>query len=53
MKPSPSRVHLLPKMIDGNNIIKKFLSKELNTGYIDVYNHMLEKDGKPMKNIFI
>ncbi len=53
MKPSPSRVHLLPKMIEGKNIIKKFLSKELNTGYIDVYNHMLEKDGKPMKNIFI
>ncbi|MDQ3550926.1 MAG: GDSL-type esterase/lipase family protein [Bacteroidota bacterium] len=53
MKPSPSRVHLLPKMIEGNNRIKKFLSIELNTGYIDVYYHMLEKDGKPMKNIFI
>lgn len=53
MKPSPSRVHLLPKMIEGNNRIKKFLSKELNTGYIDVYSHMLEKNGKPMKNIFI
>ena len=53
MKPSPSRVHLLPKMIEGNNRIKKFLSIELNTGYIDVYSHMLEKNGKPMKNIFI
>jgi lysophospholipase L1-like esterase len=53
MKPSPSRVHLLPKYIEANNQIKKYLSDKTKTVFIDVYHSMLLADGTPMKNIFL
>jgi lysophospholipase L1-like esterase len=53
MKPSPSRTLLLPKFIQANQLIKKYLATKNNTAYIDVYSHMLNADGKPMANIFL
>jgi lysophospholipase L1-like esterase len=53
MKPSPSRVHLMPKMSAANDSIKAFLLKQKNTGYIDVYHHMLTPEGKPMEHLFL
>lgn len=53
MKPSPDRLNLMPKMYAGNLMIKKYLKKKRNTAYIDVYDKMLNKDGTPMKEIFI
>jgi lysophospholipase L1-like esterase len=52
MKPSPSRIHLMHKMTDGNLMIKDFLKNKNNTAFIDVYHKMLSDDGTPMKNIF-
>ena len=53
LKPSPSRRHLFPKMIVVNAAVKSFLRKYKKTAFADVYSKMLDKDGKPMNNIFL
>jgi lysophospholipase L1-like esterase len=53
MKPSPSRVHLMPKYVEANNIIKKYLATKKKTAFIDVYTKMLNADGSPMAGLFV
>jgi lysophospholipase L1-like esterase len=53
IKPSPSRQRLMPKMREANLLIKKFLKQKKNTAFIDVYHKMLNKDGTPLKDIFL
>ena len=53
MKPSPSRLQLMPKMLEGNLLIKNFLKKKKKTSFVDVYYSMLEVDGKPIESIFL
>lgn len=52
IKPSPSRQRLMPKMSKTNSLIKKFLKKNKNTAFIDVYHEMLNDDGTPIGEIF-
>ncbi|MDQ2718343.1 MAG: GDSL-type esterase/lipase family protein [Bacteroidota bacterium] len=53
MKPSPSRQKLMPKFEKGNLLIKQYLKEKKNAAFIDVYHKMLNKDGTPIKDIFI
>ncbi len=53
MKPSPSRILLLPKYEAANQQIMAFLKKEKKTAFADVYSKMLNADGSPMEDIFI
>ena len=53
LKPSPSRQHLMPKMLVANLTIKNYLRKRKKTAFIDVYYKMLKPDGKPIDDIFI
>ncbi len=53
MKPSPSRVQLMPKFEQANKLIKNFLSKKKKAIFIDVYHAMLNADGTPMTTIFL
>jgi lysophospholipase L1-like esterase len=53
MKPSPSRQLLLPKMREGNALIRKFLNTKKQTGYIDVYKDMIDDEGKPRPELFV
>jgi lysophospholipase L1-like esterase len=53
IKPSPSRQQLMPKMQQANSLIKNFLKNKKNTAFIDVYHKMLNKDGTPIKDIFL
>jgi lysophospholipase L1-like esterase len=53
IKPSPSRQHLMPKMVSANMIIKNYLAKNTNTTFVDVYHKMLKTDGTPMDDIFL
>jgi len=53
IKPSPSREKLMPEMQEANSMIKKFLSHQKNTAFIDVYHPMLNKDGTPDKSLFV
>ena len=53
MKPSPSRWNMKDKMMEGNELIKKYLKKKKKTVFISVWNDMLGPDGKPMGDIFV
>ena len=53
IKPSPSRQKLMPKMQEANSLIKNFLKNKKNAAFIDVYHKMLNKDGTPIKDIFL
>jgi lysophospholipase L1-like esterase len=53
IKPSPSRAHLMPKMVATNRLIKAFLQKQKNATFVNVYPLMLKKDGQPMDDIFL
>jgi lysophospholipase L1-like esterase len=53
IKPSPSRARLMLKVEEANNMIKQFLAAQKNASFVDVYHLMLDKDGKPMDEIFI
>jgi lysophospholipase L1-like esterase len=53
LKPSPSRQHLMPKMLETNLAIKNYLKKQKKAAFIDVYYKMLKPDGKPIEDIFI
>ena len=53
MKPSPSREHLLPKFRVANAQIKAFLQTQKHTGFINVYNAMLDANGQPKAGLFL
>lgn len=53
IKPSPSREQLMPKAEKTNKLIKKYLKKQSNTAFVDVYHKMLNKDGSIKRDIFI
>lgn len=53
MKPSPSRLHLLTKYKEANQLIASFLKKDKMAAYADVYSKMLHADGSPMEHLFI
>lgn len=52
IKPSPSRDKFRDKAIGANALIKKFLSGEKNTAYIDIFPSML-KDGKGRTELYV
>ena len=53
MKPSPSRWQLKEKMQDANKQIKTFLKKKKKTAFIDVWEPMLNEEGKPKDELFV
>ena len=53
LKPSPSRWQLRKKMITANNKIKAFLATKQKTAFVDVYHKMLDKEGLPIKEIYL
>lgn len=53
IKPSPSRGHLLPKMVQANGMIKQFLKKQRNATFVDIYHPMLAPDGTPKEELFL
>jgi lysophospholipase L1-like esterase len=53
LKPSPSRRHLWPKMMEANAKIRDYLKTKKNALFVDVYSKMLNKDGTVMGQIFL
>lgn len=53
IKPSPSRAHLLPKVIAANEMIKTFLKNQPKAAYIDVFSAMVDQQGNPKPELFI
>lgn len=52
IKPSPSRIHLLPKMKEANEMIRAFLARQKHTRFVDVFTPMLNANGKPREELF-
>lgn len=53
MKPSPSRKHLFAEMKRANAHIKTFLQMQKRSGFINVYDAMLDASGNPKPEIFL
>ncbi len=53
MKPSPSRWHLREKYLEGNRLIRKYIRKQDNADYIDVWSKMLNDKKEPKTEIFL
>ena len=53
IKPSISRISLMPQMKEANQLIKERLEKQKNIVFVDVFSKMLDENGKPMKDIFL
>ncbi len=53
IKPSPSRERLLPEMVEANKLISAYIKKQPHTSFVDIYHKMLDKNGKPMADIFL
>jgi len=53
MKPSPSRWHLKDKYIEANRLIRKFIRKQKNASFINVWNKMLDDQKEPDKSLFL
>ena len=53
IKPSPSRWNIHGRMEEANKAIEAFLKTQRATSFIDVYHKMLDKDGEPIKDIFL
>lgn len=53
MKPSPSRRKLLDKYVEANQQIRRFLSTQQRTTFVDVYAAMLRADGQPKPELFL
>lgn len=53
MKPSPSRDQFKQKAVAANALIKRYLSKQPNTRFVDIYSLMLTKEGKNRPELFV
>lgn len=53
IKPSPSREKYMSIIEDANIMIRQFLSGYRETAYVDIYHPMLDRDGKPRKELFL
>lgn len=53
IKPSPSRYHLIQKVIDANKRIERYCRKQKHMAYINVFDAMMGPDQKPLPELFI
>ena len=53
MKPSPSREHLLDEMRRGNAMVREYSRNDARLGYIDVFEPMLDDEGRPREELFV
>ena len=53
MKPSPSRWNLAEKFVKANQGIQEFLKSMPNTGFVDVWDLMLDKNQLPDSSLFL
>ena len=52
IKPSPVRFHFLDRIEASNDLIRQFLSREADTFYLNVYDHMLNENREIREDLF-
>jgi lysophospholipase L1-like esterase len=53
MKPSPSREKMQDRVKAANKSIKAFLKKEKNAAFVDIYDALLDTDGKMREELYV
>lgn len=53
IKPSPSRLRLMPRMEEANDMIRDFMAKHSHAAFADVYHPMLGPTGQPIDSLFL
>src|SRR5690606_19013901 len=53
LKPSPSRIPLLPAMSDANQQIAALCEKDPRCTFVDVFTPMLDTSGQPRPELFL
>lgn len=53
MKPSPSRWKMKERLINGNELISKFIKSQKNTVFVSVWEKMLDSNNNPIPTIFL
>lgn len=53
IKPSPSRVALLPQVREANALVREYAAKEEGIDFLDVYLPMLDGKGQPREELFL
>jgi lysophospholipase L1-like esterase len=53
IKPSPSRLRLMPRMEEANDMIRDFMAKHSHAVFVDVYHSMLAANGQPIDSLFL
>lgn len=53
IKASPKRLNIKDKVVETNKEIARFLKRERNSGFIDVYSPMLDPDGNYRDDLFL
>ncbi|MFM7749124.1 MAG: SGNH/GDSL hydrolase family protein [Opitutaceae bacterium] len=53
LKPSPSRVKILPAVIEANRLIAAECARDPRRVFIDIYPAMLGADGQPRRELFV
>lgn len=52
IKPSPSRMHIIPAIIETNAMVKNYVKSTPNMDYVDVFTAMMAPDGEPRNELF-
>ncbi|HEV2355052.1 MAG TPA: GDSL-type esterase/lipase family protein [Puia sp.] len=53
IKPSPSRMRLMPRMEEANDLIRDFMAEHSHAVFADVYHPMLGPTGQPVDSLFL
>lgn len=53
IKPSPVRASIQPRVKEANKIIKAFLTKQKNAGFIDIYDAMLDANRNMREELYV
>jgi lysophospholipase L1-like esterase len=53
MKPCPSRWKMKERLINGNELISKFIKSQKNTVFVSVWEQMLDSNNNPIPTIFL
>lgn len=53
MKPSPSRIRYHEELKKANQLISDFMKTRKRALYVDIFSLMLDKDGRPMEDLFV
>jgi lysophospholipase L1-like esterase len=52
IKPSPTRLRLMPEIRRANALVSQYVASAPNTDFVDVFTPMLDGEGKPRRELF-